>query len=269
MERRLVGKHRWYKSDINWYTLYSYTETRISMLIYRFILEKLRQERVHRNCLLLSRLVCVLPILQAPSLTGSLTHWKLVRPSVPFLRLLCSRHSSSLGNASHGFSIRRNSQTHVSKLSRGGPVLEISCAVFLKCWCSQSYKIIRVRCFVRCTCEDGGLLDVQREASCQASTWLWHDLCRLYWVQGLWVHLLHLMGGSWMFIISWVHYARFVALLHHRAVMTSVLCIWQARFCVKCEGTWFEDHSCLRWKKRRELFKDMEWFCRKLSTQNR
>jgi len=37
----------------------------------------------------------------------------------------------------------------------------------------------------------------------------------------------------------------------------------KARFCVKCEGTWFEDHSCLRWKKRRELFKDMEWFCRK------
>ncbi len=151
--------------------------------------------------------VCVSPMPQAPSLTGSFNGLKIATSLLSFFGvaafLLSSRlHGSSLGNASHGF-IRRKSQTHVSKLSRGGPVLEISCAVLLKCWWSQSC-LITVRCFVRCTCEDGGLLDVQREGSCQASTWLWHDLCRLHWVQGFCVHLLHLIGGSWMFIISWV-----------------------------------------------------------------
>ena len=41
----------------------------------------------------------------------------------------------------------------------------------------------------------------------------------------------------------------------------------QARFCVKCHGAWFEDHSCLVFKRREELFKDLEWFYRKLLPQ--
>ena len=41
----------------------------------------------------------------------------------------------------------------------------------------------------------------------------------------------------------------------------------QARFCVKCHGAWFEDHSCLVFKRREELFKDLEWFYRKLLAQ--
>lgn len=56
---------------------------------------------------------------------------KIGPTSVPFLGLLCSRHSSLVGNASHGFSIRRNSQTHVSKLSRGGPVWKFLVLFFL------------------------------------------------------------------------------------------------------------------------------------------